>query len=693
MKSFFGVFGVLLCLPFLGQAQTQTFKPAKAWGDAAAYVSQITVSEIGGVKPQLEVKRLDAGLTRFTVVYDLRLPTAQDDVRIVVKPSFVPTFHWAPHLTPTDNHVIDQHVFRNPALIMQGGMQTLTMLISTDNAFTEKPYRLYADMDAPRQEMTLGLSRTKITDHVLYEREAGAVIPAGKTRLVFYLKTSSDPQTAANPFRDVLQFYWSCGGSAAYADEDFSPASFDRYCERTYRWAFDSWRKAVWQEFDCAGKRVGAPVFIVDVTQSPNHPGPAGLREDCSIWNQAWFSSLRSASGLYRYATRTQNDSLRHKALMAKELALCAPQKNGLFYAVVATPTTTENYSGHAVATSGGWENLYWGNSNRNPVTWDLAKAPFHILDMSWTAYVMLEWYDKLEKDTRLVTYTTRYADRLIAMQDAKGYYPAWIDTESQEVLPWLTDSPESSMSALFLLRLHRITGDERYKASALKALSVVMQEIVPTGRWEDFETYWSCCRYGSQDLPGRKVTRNDMYKQCNFSMFWTAAALLEAYRHEGSDAYLQTGIRVLDELLMTQASWQPPHIYVDAIGGFGVLNSDGEWNDSRASLFAELLLDYARITGRKEYHQRGLMALKSAFTMMYCPENPKTKALWEKAWPFFGEADYGFLMENYGHAGAATPEGEGMGSFTIYDWGNGAACEAYNRIRDQWGEEVFSTR
>ncbi len=31
----------------------------------------------------------------------------------------------------------------------------------------------------------------------------------------------------------------------------------------------------------------------------------------------------------------------------------------------------------------------------------------------------------------------------------------------------------------------------------------------------------------------------------------------------------------------MTQASWQPPHIYVDAVGGFGVMNSDGEWNDA----------------------------------------------------------------------------------------------------------------
>ena len=690
MKRLFWTIAVLLFGLSACKGQTHTFSPSKQWGDAAAFVSAIEISEIGGVKPRLETTRISEGLTRFTVVYKLKKEVSQDDVRIVVRPSFDPEFHWAPHLTPTDNHVIDQHVFRNPAMLMQDGDSTLTLLVSPRNAFTERPYRIYADMNALQEEMTLGISRTKITEHVLYEREPGAVVPAGETRLEFYLMTSSDPQTARNPFRPILAFYWTREGHAAYEKTDFSQSSFDRYCERTYRWAFDGWRKAVWQEFDCNGRRIGAPVFIVDVTQSPNYPGQAGLREDCSIWNQAWFSSLRSASGLYRYALRTRNDSLMQKARMTKELALCAPQKDGLFYAVAATPTTTENRSGHAVSTSGGWENHYWGNSNRNPVTWDLKESPFHLLDMSWTAYVMLEWYTRLEKDERLLQYAVCYADRLVSLQDDKGYYPAWIDTQTGGILPYLTDSPESSMSAWFLLKLHQITGDKRYETSALKALDVVIREIVPTGRWEDFETYWSCCRYGSDRLVGQKVARNDMYKQCNFSMYWTAGALLEAYRQSGRDNYLQTGIRVIDELLMTQASWQPPHIYVDAVGGFGVLNADGEWNDSRASLFAELLLEYGKETARPEYRERALMALRSAFTMMYCPENPKTKALWEKTWPFFSEKDYGFLMENYGHAGAASPEGEGMGNFTIYDWGNGAACEAYNRILDNWGDDLF---
>lgn len=169
--------------------------------------------------------------------------------------------------------------------------------------------------------------------------------------------------------------------------------------------------------------------------------------------------------------------------------------------------------------------------------------------------------------------------------------------------------------------------------------------------------------------------------------MFWTAEALFECYRITKDKRYLRHGQRTLDEMLMTQASWQPPYMYINVLGGFGVMNSDAEWNDARGSLFAEIILQYGGLLGVSEYYERGISALKSSFVMMYCPENPRTKVQGEKTWSFFGPEDYGFTMENYGHNGRTSPEGLGMGEFTIYDWGNGAAAEAYNRILDKFGE------
>ena len=154
-----------------------------------------------------------------------------------------------------------------------------------------------------------------------------------------------------------------------------------------------------------------------------------------------------------------------------------------------------------------------------------------------------------------------------------------------------------------------------------------------------------------------------------------------------GNKEYLDYGQRTLDELLMTQASWQPPYMYVNVLGGFGVLNADGEWNDSRESLFSELIIQYGKLLDKPEYIERGYAALKASFVMMYCTENPQTKQQWEKVHPFFASEDYGFMMENYGHGGRTNPAGEGMGEFTIYDWGNGAAAEAYNRLLDKFGK------
>ena len=97
--------------------------------------------------------------------------------------------------------------------------------------------------------------------------------------------------------------------------------------------------------------------------------------------------------------------------------------------------------------------------------------------------------------------------------------------------------------------------------------------------------------------------------------------------------------------------------------------------------------MDYYTETGEARLFERGIAALKSGFIMMYCPENPQQKAQWEKAHPHFGPEDYGFTMENYGHRGQTGADGIGIGVFTIYDWGNGAASEARNRIHDHYGD------
>lgn len=641
----------------------------------APFVKGLSACPMGNVSPKLKLMETEKNVFRLEISYELDREIQQDDCAAHLELGFAASFFWMPHLTPTAENIAAQHIFRTPALIARGDGKTLILIPDIESRHAEP---LYLDMDAEKGVMTIGMSRSRVTGHVLYERAEGARYPAGTTNLSFYIFTADTE--LENPFRQVLSWYWKRYG---HNDMELLPKAdqLEIYCRRTYEWAFEHWKDVVWQEFEVNGTAVGAPCFIVTVHQRPDNVRHCSERETRSIWNQAWFCSLRSASGLYRYARRHGDSRLMEYANKTKELALSFPQQDGLFDGVVATRMKGDRNDPENPWVSAGWDSRYLGNSDRNPFIRDIEKAPKHILDMSFTAYYMLMWYEELERDERLLAYAERYAGRLISMQFASGYYPAWLgdDGTSKRILD---NSPESSMSAAFLFRLYKLTGKECYRQSAERAMERVWEEIVPSGRWEDFETYWSCSSYYS-DHVGQQVARNRMYKQCNFSMYFTALAFMEGYLAGGRRGYLDKGRRVLDEMLMTQSSYQPAAVPIPVCGGFGVMNADGELNDARQSLFSELIMQYGEELGETEYYERGLAAMRVSFSMMYCPENPEAKEQWEAAWPFLTERDYGFNMENYGHGGEVDAHGLGIGEFTIYDWGNGAAAESCQRLLD----------
>jgi len=664
-----------------GNTQTPSAQPV-----LTDYVASITADSIASLPAVITTEQAGPGIVKVHITCRLADSARQDDWKVSIRPAFTPNLHWAPHLTPSDSNIIAQHVFRSPALIMSGEKKQIAVVPDLDLIKKDNRLKWYMDMDAIQNKMTLGVSKSVVGPHVLFEKAKGQIIPPGLFEFGFYLLLNNDSASLQDPWRKPLAFLWNKWGSPLYESGEPIKTSLKPYVQHTYNWAFNTWKKAVWQQFELNGKQVGAPVFIVNVTQSPNYPGQVNEREFRSVWNQAWFSSLRSASGLYRYARSIHDTALLNTALMTRELALSFPQKDGLFSSVIATPMETITVNGKRLNRSTGWQHYYFGNSNRNPVAaWQSAdKAPWHILDMSWTASLMLAWYDELEKDERLVAYAKRYADKLLTLQDDAGFFPAWIDMKTSKPLGVLDQSPETSMSVSFLLKLAAITKNQRYQDAAIKALDAVSKKIIPVGQWQDFETYWSCSRI-FDSLVDKKIARNDQFKQNTLSMFWTAEALFNAYKATGNRQYLSVGQRVLDELLMFQASWQPPFIAIHALGGFGVMNGDGEWNDSRQSLFAELIIRYGKELNNDEYVQRGIAAMKASFVMMYCPENPATREQWQKVYPFFNEKDEGFMMENYGHGGETDNKGLGIGEFTIYDWGNGAAAEAYNRIADHY--------
>lgn len=651
------------------------------------YVNTITYPDLGDALVDIEFELINNDLFLLTFSADLEKDLFIGSWQVDIKPNFTPSFHWTPHLTPNDGDVVDMHVFRTPALMMGDNKRVLSCLPSVGD-IVNNDYRYFLDLNAISSKMSLGITTTKLREHIIYQNSNNLILPKGKFTFQIILLLQEENKDIKNPFRKVLSYYWQKYGSQQI--NILAPyEKLIKYVDRTYEWAFGNWKSQVFQSFELNGVMVGAPQFIVTVHQSPNYNKAHSIRESMSIWNQAWFSSLRSAMGTYRYAKLTNNDDLIKMANMTKELALQFKQDKGLFHSVIAVPDQLVEIDGELIRRPKDWSNYYFGNSDRNPVSRNLQTAPYHILDMSWTALYMLNWYQELDQDQRLLDYTINYAKRLLSLQDSKGYFPAWLDVKTQDILPYLTNSPESAVSATFLIKLYEITNDIRYLNSATRCLDILVTDILPTGRWEDFETYWSCSRYGSSDLVGKKVKRNDIYKQNSLSMFYLAQALMAYYKIKKDHKYLNNGLRCLDELLMLQSSFQPKYMPIPTIGGFGVMNCDGELNDSRQSLFAPLIVEYGVETKNNEYIERGYAALRASFSMMYCPENPEMMQRWQQRWPFLSSNDYGFMMENFAHEGYANSEDFGIGEFTIFDWGNGAASESYLKIDELYKKKL----
>jgi hypothetical protein len=127
---------------------------------------------------------------------------------------------------------------------------------------------------------------------------------------------------------------------------------------------------------------------------------------------------------------------------------------------------------------------------------------------------------------------------------------------------------------------------------------------------------------------------------------FWDRLYLV-AYRLTGEAHYLAVGESLLDYLLLYQQCWTHPGLEnltskAMLLGGFTTQNSDAEWSDARQSQCGSILLDYYRTTGKVEYLERGIAALRAQF-----PISPS---------------------ENWAHSGYGAKAG-----VSSYHWGTGS--------------------
>lgn len=569
-----------------------------------------------------------------------------------------------PHLSPLETMTTGEKEFRSPAIIFEGDQEGIALIPNIDEMKERHPIPYIMDYDINSRELYYGVGNQIETGHVYYMLTGEKTLITEEINFSFYIAISEN--TATNKKRDfkwVENVLWELFGEKEMVlDKDtLYPQGMKKYVDYVYDWAFKRWGSLCWQEFELNGKQVGGVVFIVTANQKPGHGKEDIWREPKSIWNQAWFSSLRSAYGYYRWGERTNNDDWMQRGEKALAFALSAPQTNGLFPGYYIADENNSLANGH------------WVNSPpRRP---NGLEEHVHLLDSSWTCYWLLKWYQDIKDDEEILKYVNMYVSTLVGMQKQDGSFPAWVVPETLEQSEYLVKSPESAAHVMLLCELYKITGCSEYIDVAEKTATFLTKEIISQGRWEDFETYWSCSREWEGKQYAVRDKRSGLYNTCNFGMYWCAQGFIALHEITNKDTYLDVGEQVLAEISLYQQLNRPNSFPVETVGGFGVLNSDNEWNDARQSLFALTYLQYYKNTKNKKYLCRALYAMKASFYMMYCPENSLVKPLYEKVHQHFDEMDYGFHMENFNHSDGTAVNG--IGEFTIFDWGNGAACSS----------------
>jgi hypothetical protein len=237
---------------------------------------------------------------------------------------------------------------------------------------------------------------------------------------------------------------------------------------------------------------------------------------------------------------------------------------------------------------------------------------------------------------------------------------PTRFDEEGDvQSVPSRTLRGETAPVVLFLLELYKAQPNSEYLLAARKGLQFLEREVIPERKWYDFETFWSCSpRLIAFDERTRQWPAN------NLALIHAVAAYLAAYQVTKEAQYLDKGQALLDYLLLYQQSWTNPALEglngtAMLLGGFTTQNSDAEWSDARQSLAGNVLIDYYRATGKAEYLERGVEALRSQF-----PVSPS---------------------ENWAHPGYG-----GKAGVSSFHWGTGSGMAGIEIDEEYLKDAVF---
>ncbi len=501
-------------------------------------------------------------------------------------------FAWMPNLHRTEQSVCGDHFFRSPAVMLYADGLYAALVPDLDvfsrncvlphaldlRTFLDPRSQGGAPVQAPR--LSYGICTCEIEPHIYTRHDRNRTVPLLAPELCygFYLFLGR-ARDASDVAQRVTTFLWNTYGHRYFEDIRPQVLPFEEY-----------------------GRRY---TYVHELPRSVKHVNINGSR--CTgIYNGGRGGASFGASdndlsvgfGVKRYGQKWRDEDLSSIADGILELSLQAPRNHGAFACVYNFDTG--RYDGTPA-----WPSI-------------CAKADgYDAASMGVTTWLHLYWHEHFDPGPAVLESATAYAHFLMQQQLPSGAIPA-IFFKDLTPAKQLKHSAITAIGGAVLGKVAKLTGDKQLKAAALRAGRFVEENIIPQLLFNDYECYYSCSPKPLHAIDYWSGIR----PHSTLSLQWSCDQMLSLHRLTGDPKWLQHGEYLLSILSLYQQVWNPAHRSGYLYGGFGVMNTDGEWSDGRQARFVPTYADYYLQTSKAEYLERAVAACRASFALMDMPQN-----------------------------------------------------------------------
>ncbi len=632
-----------------------------------------------------------------------------------------PEYIWVPHICPGEDYVIAAHVFRSPVILYKKNNYAFALIPDLKTLGNNHPFPTFLNFNlkpvypGKNPQLSYGFGNYKPIQHVLFKHDPSIEwIVEQNTDLTFrfYIIVFID-KSINDILKFVNNFFWEkYGRKTLFKSLEPQILPFENNVYEGYMALFE--RHKFWGDFkinevECGGiwfrswagkykkpiefikperlseyrnkstsglpsSQSKATDMINDLQYNPEKVKwfdkytrkRAYIHRTAEIWNNAFFLNMRTAYGLRYFGELWNNQGLKDKGIRILNTILSLPRIRGVFPSVIFPASLNSN----VISTINGLKAFSYTDD-------------FHIVDSCLVMYWALQYYQDFKAEEKIVEMCEKLVDLIEDIQMNNGEIPSYINFKEDVRKPIISDilmnSASSGASLLFLVEYYKVSKEPRIIEIVKRITNFINNEIIPINKWHDFEPFFSCSQY-PLDTFDNYTNSHIINTLC---IYWCAEGFKELYKATKYNKYLKIGEHVLAILSLFQQVWNMPYISINTFGGFGVQNADAELNDARQGLFIRTYMDYYLLTGRDEYMERGIAALRASWVLQLLPENEIQSPGNLQGIDTIEGVDKGVVYENYGHTGSdfRTP------GHIAFDWGVGTAATATAYVKKHFGD------